>query len=372
MIDYEPRIHLPEEWAKKAACPVCQGRGLTVSHPDGRPDRMNCPSCQVVFEIALDFTHLRLVRLPNQFIALRLDLIGSWVNPGELRTIVEQNMATTLIPEAPIPALASQPSPQPPAAPPIPPKLSQAEATQRAINLFGLGNSLETIRDVLERAGAAPEQVTLALGEITHRAKEKESRQTKFFYITTAVVGVLILGLIIWLAWVSQNKPQTSERPQQPTATELYFFLPDLSGKTTPTSAMSTDAQAYFKVLSGLQGDYLQRAETLKNANPPDELKDIHAQLVAAYTRAGTAKNNAEICQVTVAACNATLPAAGQTTGCKKSVSACPGVVADSKNAYTALKLLVTDQGCKAWMAYFSKMNEPWSQITNQGMCRTP
>ena len=76
MKEYEPRTHLPDEWAKKASCPVCQSRGLLVSHTSGPADRMGCPACQVSFEIAQGFTHIRLMRLPDQFISHRIDLIG--------------------------------------------------------------------------------------------------------------------------------------------------------------------------------------------------------------------------------------------------------------------------------------------------------
>lgn len=183
MKEYEPRTHLPDEWAKKASCPVYQSRGLLVSHTSGPADRMGCPACQVSFEIAQGFTHIRLMRLPDQFISHRIDLIGVWINPIELKTIVDKVIHAAQFVESPL---------QPPAAKQESkiytksilstlPKLTQEEATQRALNLTALGNPPQAIQVVLQRAGASSEQTAIALEELTRVNQKKTKHQTRCF-----------------------------------------------------------------------------------------------------------------------------------------------------------------------------------------------
>ncbi len=196
---FEPRSRLPDEWARKAACPVCQVVGLTVNYVDGCPDRMVCPVCRVSFEIAQDFTHMRIIGLPVQPIAHRIDLIGAWLTPVELRAIVDQPLTSNRL---------TEPIKKPWVKPTTGelksilsslPKLTQEEVNKRVANLASLRNSTESIRQILERAGATPMQIQRSLDDLARRRQKQIARQKTSLYI---LAGLALLAILAFAAYV--------------------------------------------------------------------------------------------------------------------------------------------------------------------------
>jgi len=199
MDTYEPRGRLPEEWARRAACPVCQSIGLEINHAEGSPDRMVCSGCRVSFEIALDFTHLRLVRLPDRQIVNRIDLIGCWVTPVELRAIVDQPLTAKQLTE-PVKKPVEKPSiTESKSILATLPKMTQDEVNKRAVHLAALGNSTETVRVALERAGATAEQIARGQAEIVRVRQQKFNSQKTGLWV---IAILAILALLAFGAWL--------------------------------------------------------------------------------------------------------------------------------------------------------------------------
>ncbi len=195
---YEPRSRLPEEWAKRAACPVCQAVGLEINRKEGIPDRMVCKVCQVSFEIAQDFAHMRLMRLPKNQITQRIDLIGVWLTPIELRAIADQPL-TAHKPTAPMKRpFEKSPVNESKSILANLPKLTQDEVNKRAINLNALGNTSETVRLALERAGATSEQIARGLEAVIRLSQKRAASQKTSFYV---LAGLALLALLAFAAW---------------------------------------------------------------------------------------------------------------------------------------------------------------------------
>lgn len=195
---FEPRSRLPEEWAKRAACPVCQAIGLEVNRTTGSPDRMVCKVCRVSFEIAQDFTHIRLTRLPQNQITQRIDLIGQWLTPIELRAIVDQPLTAHRFTEPMKRPFEKSPGLESKSILASLPKLTQDEVNKRAINLNALGNTPETVRLALERAGATPDQISRGLEAVIQLSQKKFASQKTGLYV---IAMLAFLSLLAFAAW---------------------------------------------------------------------------------------------------------------------------------------------------------------------------
>ena len=202
MSEIEPRTHIAEEWASKAACPVCHERGLQVNHTPGVPDRTACPTCNVAYEISQEFTHIRLTRLPNRVISQRLDLLDVWVTPVELGVAIEKGSIVigARLAEAP-PFIAESPArPESRSILASLPPLTQDEVTRRLLTLSALGNPLEDVRVTLAEEGATEEQMRLAEETLAGIKQAKKQRTWRRFWIVTGLSGLAIAAIVIWLA----------------------------------------------------------------------------------------------------------------------------------------------------------------------------
>ncbi len=214
MNEFQPRLTLPEEWAKQAACPVCRQKKLQVIHSENRPDCMDCSYCGVTFEIAQDGSHMRLINLPD-IISHPLTLPNTWMTAAELRSQIDYDSFIQSAPpteepqEAPQNATAPvQPEPEQPApavkskmsAPPVVNEvLAQEDVTWRVIELAKLGNPPTTIRLTLSRQGATPEQIEIGLKELANYKRKQPARKNFWLWIVIIVVIMCVIMSCIGL-----------------------------------------------------------------------------------------------------------------------------------------------------------------------------
>lgn len=71
-----PKMHLPDLWATKMACPVCSSAPLGVFHPTGQADRFACSSCETSFELEDAGKRVRFITLPKDVTPW---MRGQWV-----------------------------------------------------------------------------------------------------------------------------------------------------------------------------------------------------------------------------------------------------------------------------------------------------
>ena len=201
MSEIEPRTHIAEEWAKKAACPVCHGHGLGVNHTVGVPDRAICPTCRVTYEISEEFTHIRLTRLPIVAISQRIDLLESWITPVELEVIIAKSGGVKAGGAADVspffPEIPARPESRSILAS-LPP-MTQDEVTRRVLTLRALGNKLEAIRLMMTDEGATEDQMRGAEAALAQVQEDKRRRRWRSFWVITAVSSLVIIAVLAWL-----------------------------------------------------------------------------------------------------------------------------------------------------------------------------
>jgi hypothetical protein len=170
----------PEEWSRKARCPICKGAFLQIYHSPYTPDQLHCPHCEVVFNVEKEGEYFLFTKYPSHF----PDSIKKcWVTRREISETLAKFQR-----EGAEPAIIVIPSPNP----------LRAEAVRRARNLVELGNSKEDVRKALAESMKLTE---FAMDEIVadalnvHQIKQK--KQTKTTLIFTAIITVGILLLVI-------------------------------------------------------------------------------------------------------------------------------------------------------------------------------
>ncbi len=171
----------PDEWSRKARCPICKGVFLQIYHNRNSPDQMHCPQCEVVFIIEQKGEHLFFTKCPSHFPDSIKD---RWVTRHEISEKIAKAISSGTSAAVNIPT-----------ANPL-----RAEAVRRARNLVQLGNSKDDVRKAL----AASMQLTeFAINEIIADAfnvyQNKQQRQFKNTAIFTGIIagGILILVIVL-------------------------------------------------------------------------------------------------------------------------------------------------------------------------------
>jgi hypothetical protein len=83
------RVHIPDEWALKARCPVCGGVPLKVQRQEGKPDQMKCERCHSAFEVEDGSSRIWFKSLAPVLAALLSD---RWVTMSEVGEAVRSVM----------------------------------------------------------------------------------------------------------------------------------------------------------------------------------------------------------------------------------------------------------------------------------------
>lgn len=166
----------PDEWSRKARCPICKGVFLQIYHYPHTADQMHCPQCEVVFNIEKKGEHLFFTKYPSHFPNTIKD---RWVTRQEISENIAKSITSGVSAANHIPT-----------ANPL-----RAEAVRRARNLVQLGNAKEDVRKAL----AASMQLTeFAINEIIADAfNVYQNKQQKQFKTTVIFTGVIAGGILL-------------------------------------------------------------------------------------------------------------------------------------------------------------------------------
>lgn len=240
MVDLIPYFSLPDEWANKAHCPVCNASPLTVLHSTGAPDQMACPCCHSCFEIEEKGARMYFTALPG---ILTGPLIGRWVTNVEVKqskqTVIARQTAENMAPGAPGQQPAErapappEPSPfteeivkmvisapqeeqqvqeksEPVGAPPVlrgliyqPDAPEIKDVRTRARDLYALGNRPEQIKAILSQDDNLDKaEIQAVLDNLYGEDETKERRQRTWMWVSIgAGLFILILCIGIALTW---------------------------------------------------------------------------------------------------------------------------------------------------------------------------
>ena len=239
MSNLSPYFSLPDEWANKARCPVCNSSPLVVVHNAEAPDRMACPRCHCLFEIEENGTRIHFISLPKVLSKL---LDGQWVTYAEMKQTVQEvaalqaakNQASataadhvpakTPVPSEPspfteemvtteIPANSAQPVEEkswavvPAAAPPL---VFQARAPEikdvrtRAKDLYALGSRPDQIKAILSRDPLLDKAEIQTEVDNLYGADEAKRRRQHLWLAVGIGAGVIILTLCFVLSTLWQ------------------------------------------------------------------------------------------------------------------------------------------------------------------------
>lgn len=178
--------HFPEEWGKKARCPICKHGTMQIMRFDDAADQLHCLYCGVSFEVEEKGEHLFFIDTP---LNLENELKHRWVTRSQLIKVMGNNKD-----EANRKENGLEPRSNGSLANPL-----RADAVKRARTLVELGNSPEMIRQSLSESlkltdFAIEEIITDALN--VHKIKLKK----RFRKILLSSIGVLaLLTILIFL-----------------------------------------------------------------------------------------------------------------------------------------------------------------------------
>jgi hypothetical protein len=201
MDEVRPMQHILDFWAKSMNCPVCQKEGLAVTREPGVPDLLCCPKCGSEFYFEHGGTRIRLVQLPNAF---HEQLYGQWVTYEQIRQVVaevndksekSQPFVMRKHLSAPIPVTGGQVARKKVAEQrkDLPPK----RAFEQARRLFTLGNSIETIQEILESdPRLTKEQVEVVINDILAPVKQKRLERLLIGILVVFALGIISFILV--------------------------------------------------------------------------------------------------------------------------------------------------------------------------------
>jgi hypothetical protein len=235
-----PYISLPDSWADKAHCPVCNTSPLAVVHRAGAADQMACPRCHSLFEIEQKGPHIHFTALPIKLSGL---LGGRWITYAEMKQTVQamlveqsaENKAAAspasppamIVPAAPEPSpftaemvetFAPAPQAQIPAEkkldpaiiPPIQPELVYQERAPeikdvrtRVKDLYALGNRPAQIKEILLRDPDLDKaEIQAEVDTLSGVDSARKHRQRTILWVSIAIELFIILvcgGIIsVW------------------------------------------------------------------------------------------------------------------------------------------------------------------------------
>jgi hypothetical protein len=233
-----PYNSLPDEWANKARCPVCNASPLAVVHRAGAADQMACPRCHALFEIEQKGPRIHFTALPG---ILNGPIGGRWVTYAEVMQIVQaiaaQKNAANPAEGAPASAPAQktppppEPSPftgdivemiipaarvqepieEPPALISVPPALSEPVYMERAPEvvdlrtrtkeLYALGNRPAQIKEILSRDPLLDKaEIQAEVDALSGIDSAKKHRQRTILWVSIVIelFIILVCGVMIW------------------------------------------------------------------------------------------------------------------------------------------------------------------------------
>jgi hypothetical protein len=172
------KLVIPEDWLRRAVCPICGGANLSIKHLVSEPDQIACENCTASYEVAQDGAHVRLVVIPP---GLPEEAGGRWLTPAEVKNVAPRVIVLPRMMANIPPALGTAASVVP---------VNTQLVVERARKLRALGNSPDKIRSILSGSGGITDaQVDEAIGKLYERAPGENS---PLFW-----VGVITLIILI-------------------------------------------------------------------------------------------------------------------------------------------------------------------------------
>jgi len=233
-----PYPSLPDEWANKARCPVCNASPLAVVHRAEAADQMACPRCHALFEIEQKGPHIHFTALPG---ILNGPVGGRWVTYAEVRQIVQDIAAQksaghpaegapagTISQKAPAPpepspftgdivemiipaAKVQEPIEEPPAPIIVPPLQSEPVYMERAPEivdvrtrtkeLYALGNRPDQIKEILSRDPLLDKaEIQAEVDALSGIDGAKKHRQRTILWVSIVIelFIIIVCGVMIW------------------------------------------------------------------------------------------------------------------------------------------------------------------------------
>ncbi len=175
-----PIHHFPEEWSRRARCPVCKHGSMVINHNESLADHMHCLYCGVSFEVEEKGEHLFFIDTP---INMEDELKNRWVTRQQLQKALENKRI-----EATQHQVEFSPIKNTPKANPL-----RADAVKRARTLVELGNSADVIRqslsDSLNLTDFAIEEIITDAFNV-HKMKLKK----RFLKISLIAAGIITIS----------------------------------------------------------------------------------------------------------------------------------------------------------------------------------
>ncbi len=283
-----PREHIPDAWARKGHCPVCNAsKSLDINHLPEAPDQFVCKECGTAFEVQSTGSKIRVMLMPEVLKPAWMEIINRWMAPPDIQRLYKRYSSSRL-----------QDLPDEEGVVPEP-EMTNREVMSQAIELQRLGNSYEMIRALLLQVGATPRQADGAVGRL-QRSAEKEKKKRSCFMWAMAAVAVLVLAVIGGVLWFTSRTP-APETLEDSDALFSQFdpaeVVTDLVGIPTPQVVYNSgpgDARcpasaAQAAELFGGQEDAWSKergydAWVLVNVGPPVTIR-VPANMVAGYMK---------------------------------------------------------------------------------------
>jgi hypothetical protein len=203
MENFEPLDHIPDNWREKSRCPLCSEAPLLIDHRESDPDHFFCPNCELCFQVAKGSPSILVLQDPIEF---DTGYVGKWV---EMKTLIQ--FARTQIYEVKSVAsvsMASTPKVEPPAEKEViveekvDPIYDQYSGglIETAITLYEMGNSRQSIRDILARNGQLSEDdIDEIINYVYKRKRPKESGKAK---LPRWALGCIFFPVICLLSYL--------------------------------------------------------------------------------------------------------------------------------------------------------------------------
>lgn len=217
----QPRAAIPDDWASKSRCPLCQATPLRLLRESGLPDRLACVRCGAAFLVEQGGSRICFTDLPDPLIEHREEWM-TFADAGALarqapaqkpaaeplrhsqempRGRLGEAAAEETYPQAQTASfsagLSAAPAQAGTAIPEAEKQLSDDEVWQRAFRLYELGNTLARIEMILREAGSASaEQIEAARRELEKLERQRLERQNRSLKIAAGVILALLLCIL--------------------------------------------------------------------------------------------------------------------------------------------------------------------------------
>jgi hypothetical protein len=210
MSSFTALSEIPDKWAEKGHCPICNSVSLRVIHHPGMSDHLACVSCGCAFELEMDGPHIWLLRIGPDYQTKLMPADGIWISTIELRRLVltepvipdpVHEITPARIPEKeinPVYTTSSSYFPDPPQKPVVD-DLSLEEVEQRALALAELGNSSSKIKSALSSSGIPDSQVSTVVEGIETKKIKKKSPLPLALAVTILIITACLSAAALYL-----------------------------------------------------------------------------------------------------------------------------------------------------------------------------